>query len=134
MGFRAYRAYRSALVRVERLAIAALKGLLEESSSDSLVLAGVEGLLLGPLRRAVLRFCASASAHSRRLLSIRANAKFRSVDEGPEAGMAGQSDSFGDVVRGLKERHGVRYVVVWHAMAGYWSGLMPGVSEWWLGP
>ena len=37
------------------------------------------------------------------------------------------TDNFGLVVRELKERCGVRYVYCWHAMMGYWSGLMPGV-------
>ena len=29
------------------------------------------------------------------------------------------------MVRGLKQRYGVRYVLCWHALAGYWSGVMP---------
>lgn len=36
------------------------------------------------------------------------------------------SDTFGEVVRGLKEKHGLKYVLCWQAMAGYWSGCMPG--------
>ena len=37
------------------------------------------------------------------------------------------TDNFGQVVRELKQRCGVDYVYCWHAMMGYWSGLMPGV-------
>jgi hypothetical protein len=33
------------------------------------------------------------------------------------------------VVRELKQRCGLRYVFCWHAMAGYWSGCMPGVRR-----
>ena len=29
------------------------------------------------------------------------------------------------MVRGLKQQYGVRYVLCWHALAGYWSGVMP---------
>lgn len=38
------------------------------------------------------------------------------------------SSGFGEVVRTVKELYGVQYVYCWHAMAGYWSGIMPGVG------
>ena len=39
-----------------------------------------------------------------------------------------QASGFGDVVRELKKRYGLDYVYCWHAMGGYWSGIMPEVG------
>ena len=41
--------------------------------------------------------------------------------------MQSQASGFGDVVRELKKRCGLDYVYCWHAMGGYWSGIMPEV-------
>jgi hypothetical protein len=34
----------------------------------------------------------------------------------------------GALVRTLKERHGIRWVGVWHTLQGYWDGVAPGLS------
>ncbi len=38
-----------------------------------------------------------------------------------------QSSNFGEVVREIKRQYDLDYVYCWHAMAGYWSGVMPEV-------
>ena len=73
-----------------------------------------------------------ASWHSRRLLSLGANAKF----SGPAG--AGPADSSAAVpappeglrraLGQLRADHGLRHILVWHAMFGYWGGCMPGVG------
>ncbi|XP_027330439.1 probable galactinol--sucrose galactosyltransferase 6 isoform X2 [Abrus precatorius] len=56
-----------------------------------------------------------------RLTGIKENAKFQSKEE-PQLGIK-------SVVDTAKQKHGVKYVYVWHAITGYWGGVRPGVKE-----
>lgn len=76
-------------------------------------------LLRGPL----LRYYASTSDHSRRLVSILANAKFSSPGAGPQHALNSCGEDLKSVVASIKETYGLRYVYCWHAMAGFWGGL-----------
>lgn len=75
------------------------------------------------VRPALLSFYASASDHTRRLVSVRANAKFGSPSAGPEHALSSAGGDLASVVTALKARHGLQYVYAWHAMAGFWGGL-----------
>lgn len=56
-----------------------------------------------------------------RLTGIRENAKFQSKED-PAAGIK-------SIVNSAKQKHGLKYVYVWHAITGYWGGVRPGVKE-----
>ncbi|KAF8733048.1 hypothetical protein HU200_015409 [Digitaria exilis] len=53
-----------------------------------------------------------------RLTGIKENIKFQNADD-PPAGIK-------TVVRAAKEKYGLKYVYVWHAITGYWGGVRPG--------
>ncbi|CAL5037067.1 unnamed protein product [Urochloa decumbens] len=53
-----------------------------------------------------------------RLTGIKENSKFQNADD-PAAGIK-------TVVRAAKEKYGLKYVYVWHAITGYWGGVRPG--------
>ncbi|KAJ6747327.1 hypothetical protein OIU74_029726 [Salix koriyanagi] len=55
------------------------------------------------------------------LTGIKENAKFQKKDD-PAAGIK-------SIVNIAKEKHGLKYVYVWHAITGYWGGVRPGVEE-----
>ncbi|KAK6135489.1 hypothetical protein DH2020_030775 [Rehmannia glutinosa] len=55
-----------------------------------------------------------------RLTGIKENAKFQK--ENPSIGIK-------NIVNIAKEKHGLKYVYVWHAITGYWGGVRPGVKE-----
>jgi len=55
-----------------------------------------------------------------RLTGIKENAKFQKKDD-PAAGIK-------SIVNTAKEKHGLKYVYVWHAITGYWGGVHPGVK------
>jgi raffinose synthase len=56
-----------------------------------------------------------------RLTGIKENAKFQKKDD-PAAGIK-------SIVNIAKEKYGLKYVYVWHAITGYWGGVRPGVKE-----
>ena len=56
-----------------------------------------------------------------RLTGIKENAKFQKKDDST-AGIK-------SIVNIAKEKHGLKYVYVWHAITGYWGGVRPGVEE-----
>ena len=56
-----------------------------------------------------------------RLTGIKENSKFKNKDD-PSIGIK-------DIVGIAKEKLGVKYVYVWHAITGYWGGVRPGVKE-----
>ena len=62
------------------------------------------------LKPTLLAFFDANTDFTRRLRSERANAKFPDL---------------GAFVRGVKERHGVRYVYCWQNLMGYWGGVGP---------
>lgn len=115
--------------KAEERAMRVLQKALEGSHSGSSAIEVFTAMATGPLRKPLLRFYAAASSHSRRLLSVKANGKFSHIDSGADAPLHSQSDNFGQVVAELKQRCGINYVLCWHAMCGYWSGLMPGAPE-----
>uniref|UniRef100_A0A1J3GSI4 galactinol--sucrose galactosyltransferase n=1 Tax=Noccaea caerulescens TaxID=107243 RepID=A0A1J3GSI4_NOCCA len=53
-----------------------------------------------------------------RLTGIKENAKFQKKDD-PKQGIK-------NIVDIAKEKHGLKYVYVWHAITGYWGGVRPG--------
>ncbi|KAL0333954.1 UNVERIFIED_CONTAM: putative galactinol--sucrose galactosyltransferase 6 [Sesamum angustifolium] len=56
-----------------------------------------------------------------RLTGIKENAKFQKKED-PSTGIK-------NIVNIAKEKHGLKYVYVWHAITGYWGGVRPGVKE-----
>ncbi|WJX90347.1 putative galactinol--sucrose galactosyltransferase 6 [Trifolium repens] len=56
-----------------------------------------------------------------RLTGIKENPKFQNKEE-PELGIK-------SIVDIAKEKHGVKFVYVWHAITGYWGGVRPGLKE-----
>ncbi|PIM99677.1 Galactinol--sucrose galactosyltransferase [Handroanthus impetiginosus] len=55
-----------------------------------------------------------------RLTGIKENEKFQKED--PSVGIK-------NIVNVAKEKYGLKYVYVWHAITGYWGGVRPGVEE-----
>jgi hypothetical protein len=116
--------------KVEAAAMRRLSKALEGSHSDSTAIEIFTAMATGPFRTSLLRFYAAASSHSRRLLSVKANGKFSHIDAtADDAPLESQSDNFGDVILELKQRCGLKYVLVWQSLFGYWSGLMPGAQD-----
>ncbi|CAK9136478.1 unnamed protein product [Ilex paraguariensis] len=56
-----------------------------------------------------------------RLTGIKENSKFQNKED-PSMGIK-------NIVNIAKEKHGLKYVYVWHAITGYWGGVRPGVKE-----
>lgn len=56
-----------------------------------------------------------------RLTGIKENEKFKKKED-PSTGIK-------NIVNIAKEKHGLKYVYVWHAITGYWGGVRPGVEE-----
>ncbi|EPS71735.1 hypothetical protein M569_03022 [Genlisea aurea] len=56
-----------------------------------------------------------------RLTGIKENSKFQNR-ENPSIGIK-------NIASVAKEKHGLKYVYVWHAITGYWGGVRPGVKE-----
>lgn len=56
-----------------------------------------------------------------RLTGIKENSKFQKRDD-PTVGIK-------NIVNIAKQKHGLKYVYVWHAITGYWGGVRPGEKE-----
>ncbi|XWS70734.1 hypothetical protein CRYUN_Cryun03dG0073800 [Craigia yunnanensis] len=56
-----------------------------------------------------------------RLTGIKENEKFQKKDD-PTVGIK-------NIVNIAKEKYGISYVYVWHAITGYWGGVRPGVEQ-----
>ncbi|KAL2929744.1 putative galactinol--sucrose galactosyltransferase 6 [Bienertia sinuspersici] len=56
-----------------------------------------------------------------RLTGIKENEKFQKKDD-PSVGIR-------NIASIAKEKYGLKYVYVWHAITGYWGGVRPGVKE-----
>ncbi|XP_010250976.1 PREDICTED: probable galactinol--sucrose galactosyltransferase 2 [Nelumbo nucifera] len=54
-----------------------------------------------------------------RLVDIKENNKFKDVDSDSSR------QSFQEFIKDIKERYGLKFVYVWHALVGYWGGLLP---------
>ncbi|CAK8563451.1 unnamed protein product [Lathyrus sativus] len=60
------------------------------------------------------------SSSLQRLTGIKENANFQNKED-PELGIK-------SIVNIAKEKHGVKFVYVWHAITGYWGGVRPGLE------
>ena len=76
----------------------------------------------GPLRSIFLQFYADTGDFSRRLSSVFANGKFTSLESVGDTDWDLPSD-LRTVVKGIKKEFGTKYIFVWHAICGYWSGV-----------
>ncbi|XP_073278885.1 probable galactinol--sucrose galactosyltransferase 6 isoform X2 [Primulina huaijiensis] len=56
-----------------------------------------------------------------RLTGIKENAKFQDKKD--------STTGIKSIANIAKEKHGLKYVYVWHAITGYWGGVRPGVKE-----
>ncbi|KAK7831709.1 putative galactinol--sucrose galactosyltransferase 2, partial [Quercus suber] len=56
-----------------------------------------------------------------RLTGIKENEKFQKNDQKNEPGLK-------QVVDEAKQHHNVKFVYVWHALAGYWGGVKPAAA------
>ncbi|XP_008242818.1 PREDICTED: probable galactinol--sucrose galactosyltransferase 6 isoform X2 [Prunus mume] len=56
-----------------------------------------------------------------RLTGIKENSKFQKKDD--------RTVGIKNIVNIAKQKHGLKYVYVWHAITGYWGGLLPGIKE-----
>lgn len=65
---------------------------------------------------------------SNRLIHIKENHKFQK-DGGEGSEVDDQSIGFHQIVTEIKDQFSLKYVYVWHAIVGYWGGVMPGVAE-----
>ncbi|KAL4534616.1 hypothetical protein Ndes2526A_g05500 [Nannochloris sp. 'desiccata'] len=100
------------------------KYLLDSAHSDSLIIRAFTALATGPLKANLLRFYAHATDHTRRLSSIKANAKFATPGTGATGiSLAAPGGDLSTVVSSIKSDYGVEYVYAWHAMGGFWGGL-----------
>ncbi|KAK6149464.1 hypothetical protein DH2020_016989 [Rehmannia glutinosa] len=63
-----------------------------------------------------------------RLTNIKENHKFQ---KDGKVGERVEDPAMGirHIVTEIKDQHSVKYVYVWHALAGYWGGVRPGVAE-----
>ncbi|KAL7088198.1 hypothetical protein ACP275_13G114000 [Erythranthe tilingii] len=63
-----------------------------------------------------------------RLTNIKENHKFQ---KNGKEGQRVEDPSMGirHIVKQVKDQHSVKYVYVWHALAGYWGGVKPGLVE-----
>ncbi|KAJ9514762.1 hypothetical protein QJQ45_028547 [Haematococcus lacustris] len=123
----------------------AYQWVVEPSAGGSAAVRGFAALAQGVLRPAMLGFyavvarfasgsavlvrSAGASDFTRRLISVRANAKFSSPDAGPDQPWAGVPEQLGKVVQAIKANWGVQYVYCWHGLPAYWAGVMPDAPE-----
>ncbi|KAG9446461.1 hypothetical protein H6P81_012589 [Aristolochia fimbriata] len=55
-----------------------------------------------------------------RLVDINENKKFQNIDCNND-----KFASLHDFVKYIKEKYGLKYVYMWHALAGYWGGVLP---------
>ena len=75
----------------------------------------------GPLRHLILDFIADQTNFSRRLTNVQANSKFSLESPGLKSPYV--SENLKDVVGHLKSDLGVDYVICWHGILAYWSGV-----------
>lgn len=112
---------------VAELAFAAgYKRLVERAPPKSLPMRTFGVLARGPLRAGLLNFYVETTDHVRRLVSFAANRKFSSPSSGPCEAMApAPPGGLAAVVSHARATHGVRHVLAWHALYGYWAGVAP---------
>uniref|UniRef100_A0A1D2A580 galactinol--sucrose galactosyltransferase n=1 Tax=Auxenochlorella protothecoides TaxID=3075 RepID=A0A1D2A580_AUXPR len=87
---------------------------------------------LRSLREPLVQFMADSTNFTRRLTSVRANSKFSSPRARPEDVSSGAPADLASVVSHLRSVHGVAWVVCWHALSAYWSGVSwesPGMAR-----
>lgn len=82
-------------------------------------------LTAGPLRDPMLQFYADQTNFTRRLVDVRANAKFHGPEATPEAVHSGKPEDLASVVAHLRTKLDVDYIYCWHGLSAYWSGVCP---------
>lgn len=82
-------------------------------------------LTAGPLRKPMLQFYADQTNFTRRLVDVKANAKFHSPDATADAIGCGKQEALASVISHLKQNLEVRFVYCWHGLSAYWSGVHP---------
>ena len=75
----------------------------------------------GPLRHLILDFIADQTNFSRRITNVQANSKFSLESPGLKSPYV--SENLKGVVGHLKSELGVDYVICWHGILAYWSGV-----------
>uniref|UniRef100_A0A1D2AEY2 galactinol--sucrose galactosyltransferase n=1 Tax=Auxenochlorella protothecoides TaxID=3075 RepID=A0A1D2AEY2_AUXPR len=105
-----------------------LKKAVDASSADSWFVRAVIWLVRGPLRPALLAFYAKATNHGQRLLTVKANSKFRGLGKPRSLALNEAGGKLGPVVDKIKDM-GVRHVIAWHALCGFWGGLSDELGE-----
>ena len=75
----------------------------------------------GPLRHPILDFIADQTNFSRRITDVQANSKFSLESPGLKSPYV--SEDLKGVVGHLKSELGVDYVICWHGILAYWSGV-----------
>lgn len=104
---------------------------LQDVSHDSLLWSIISSSPAAPFRDLLLRYYAATTDHVRRLTGPRANPKFAALSMGADISTAADfndesaPEDLISVVSGLRKRYGLKYVYVWHALMGYWSGISP---------
>lgn len=82
-------------------------------------------LTAGPLRKPMLQFYADQTNFTRRLVDVKANAKFHSPDATADAVGCGKPEALASVISHLKQNLKIRFVYCWHGLSAYWSGVHP---------
>lgn len=119
-----------ATAAVELAFAAGYKRLVERAPPRSVPMKVFGALARGALKPSLLNFYVETTDHVRRLTSFSANRKFASPSSGPcEPMAAGPPGGLASVVSHARAAHGVRHVLAWHALYGYWAGVAPDVKE-----
>ncbi|KFM27125.1 putative galactinol-sucrose galactosyltransferase 2 [Auxenochlorella protothecoides] len=69
-----------------------------------------------------------ATNHGQRLLTVKANSKFRGLGKPRSLALNEAGGKLGPVVDKIKDM-GVRHVIAWHALCGFWGGLSDELGE-----
>ncbi|PKI66647.1 hypothetical protein CRG98_012989 [Punica granatum] len=62
---------------------------------------------------------AEGTQFATRLVDIKENKKFTNT------GSEGSCNNLHELINYIKEKYGLKYVYMWHALAGYWGGVLP---------
>ncbi|KAL8531664.1 hypothetical protein ACS0TY_008309 [Phlomoides rotata] len=76
----------------------------------------------------VFRIMRKKASFANRLTDIKENHKFQKDGKEGEK-VEDPTKGIRHIVTEIKDQHSVKYVYVWHALAGYWGGIRPGVAE-----
>ncbi|KAL8480969.1 hypothetical protein ACS0TY_026938 [Phlomoides rotata] len=68
------------------------------------------------------------ASFANRLTDIKENHKFQNDGKWADK-VEDPTKGIRHIVTEIKDQHSVKYVYVWHTLAGYWGGVRPGVTE-----